>query len=507
MKIAKRLSERLDPFGYNHPIPELLLGRLVPALQPASTPSHGRSMKTILLLVVALTTALMSQLSCPLAVGQNESSWKGGVASIVITPSKNMWMAGYASRNKPADGKQTDLYAKALALADHQDHQLVMVTCDLIGIPRELRQNLVQRCSEAYHLPADGLLLNASHTHSGPEFRVGRGNWKEADSDAQSDSFAYGQEVEDKLFRLIGQALDKLVPVKLGYTHARAGFAMNRRLPSATGIQNSPYPDGPVDHHVPVLRVEGTDGKLLSIVFGYACHNTCLSLYQWNGDYAGYAQEYLQAAHPGTIALFMMGCGGDQNPYPRRTLEVCQQHGRTLANAVETALSVSPRLVNGKLRTAYAEVEIDYDEPPSQAEFERRLTSKDRFEAEHARRMLKKLEAGEAMPKSYPCPTQVIHLGDELVLVAIGGETCVDYSLRLKAELAGAAAVWVAGYSNDVMAYIPSRRVRLEGGYEGQSSMRHFAAHPGPWAPTLEEKIIKQVHRLHQGLIGGLSHP
>jgi neutral ceramidase len=459
------------------------------------------AMKKLLVMVMAVAAMVAAQLPSLPALGQSPLTWRGGVASVVITPTAPMWMAGYASRNKPAEGKQTELYAKALALVDPEDRKLVAVTCDLIGIPRELRQNLVQRCGQAYHLPADGLLLNASHTHSGPEFRVGRGHWKEEDAEAKSESVAYGQEVEEKLFRLIGQALGKLEPVQLGYTHARAAFAMNRRLPSATGIQNSPYPDGPVDHHVPVLRVLDAEGKLRAVVFGYACHNTCLSLYQWNADYAGYAQEYVQAAHPGTVAMFMMGCGGDQNPYPRRTLELCQQHGRTLANAVETALSVSPRIVSGQLRTAYAEVEIDYDEPPSRAEFERRLGSKDRFEADHARRMLAKLDAGQTLPTSYPCPTQVIHLGQEMVLIAIGGETCVDYSLRLKAELAGSAAIWVAGYSNDVMAYIPSRRVRLEGGYEGQSSMRHFAAHPGPWAPTLEERIIKQIHQLHQGLL------
>ncbi len=431
---------------------------------------------------------------------QNQVDWKAGVAATVITPEANIWMAGYASRNKPASGKETELYAKALALEDERGCRLVMITSDLIGIPRELRQNLVQRCSAEYQLPPEGLLLNASHTHSGPEFRIGRGYWKEGDTDSLDGSVAYGREVEEKIFKLIGEALKNFAPAKLGYTHARAGFAMNRRLPSITGFQNSPNPEGPVDHDVPVLRVTGADAKLLAVVFGYACHNTCLSLYQWNADYAGYAQEYVQAAHPGVVAMFMMGCGGDQNPYPRRTLELCQQHGRALANGVETALSVVPRNVAASLRTAYAEVEIEYAELPSRDEFERRLDSKDRYEASHAKRMLAKLDAGESFPKSYPCPVQVVHFGDEIVFVALGGETCVDYSLRLKMELFGSAAVWVAGYSNDLMAYIPSRRVRLEGGYEGETAMRYSSVHPGPWAPTLEEKIIGKAHELHRGL-------
>src|SRR5690606_2093312 len=109
-------------------------------------------------------------------------------------------------------------------------------------------------------------------------------------------------------------------------------------LPTKNGVTNSPYPDGPVDHDVPVLKVLTADDHLHAVLFGYACHNTTLSFNKFCGDYAGYAQEYLEAAHPGTTCLFMAGCGGDQNPYPRRTLDLAKQHGRALANAVETAL-------------------------------------------------------------------------------------------------------------------------------------------------------------------------
>jgi neutral ceramidase len=118
----------------------------------------------------------------------------------------------------------------------------------------------------------------------------------------------------------------------------------------------------------------------------------------------------------------------------------------------------------------------------------------------HRKLVLSRLEAGEILPTTYPCPVQVVRLGEDLVLAAIGGETCVDYSLRLKRELAGKAAVWVADYSNDVMGYIPSRRVREEGGYEATEAMRYSRTHPAPWAPTLEERINLKVHELDHSL-------
>lgn len=428
------------------------------------------------------------------------AGWKAGIATANITPAAPLFMAGYASRTKPADGKETELFAKALALEDARGARLVVVTLDLIGVPQALRLNLEKRVADAHRLPREGLFLNASHTHSGPEFRVGRSPGEERDARIADASRAYGRDLENTIFRIIGDALANLAPANLGYTHARAGFAMNRRLPTATSYANSANPAGPVDHDVPVLRVNDAAGKLRAVVFGYACHNTTLALYQWNADYAGYAQTYLEAARPGTVALFVNGASGDQNPYPRGKVELAQQHGRALANGVETALSVAPRAVRGPLRVAYATVALDYAPIPTREQFQARLASKDATEAAHAKRFLARLDAGETLPTSYPCPVQVVRFGDDLVLAAIGGEVCVDYALRLKRELAGLAAVWVAGYSNDVMGYIPSRRVREEGGYEGETAMRFSTTHPGPWAATLEERIVAQVHVLDRQL-------
>ena len=88
---------------------------------------------------------------------------------------------------------------------------------------------------------------------------------------------------------------------------------------------------------------------------------------------------------------------------------------------------------------------------------------------------------------------QVWQLGDGLTWVLLGGEVVVDYSLRLKKEL-GPGRTWVAAYTNDVMAYIPSLRVLNEGGYEGEGSMVYYAL-PTKWAPEVEELIVKEVHR------------
>jgi len=439
---------------------------------------------------LALSTASQAQ--------DTEAGWKAGAASVVVTPEQPLWMAGYGSRNKPSEGKLHDLFAKALALEDAGGTRLVIVTTDLVSIPRPLRDVVEKAVQERFSLPPASLLMNCSHTQSGPVLLVNRKRTIYPLDDEQAQrAEAYLRGLEAKLVALVGRALDGLEPAWLNYSHARAGFAMNRRLETEQGYLNRPNPEGPVDHDVPVLQVEGRDGKLRAVLFGYACHNTTLGFYKFCGDYAGYAQQYLEADHPGVTALFMIGCGGDQNPYPRhgdRGLEYCQQHGRTLATAVEAALETTPRPVRGPLAVALEEAALKFAPPPSREQLLRIQKSRNRYERRHADLLLEELEQNGAIRTTYPYPVQVVQFGNDLTMVALAGEVVVDYSLRLKLELPG-PAVWIAGYSNDVFNYVPSLRVLQEGGYEAVRAISSGSL-PGPFDPSVEKRIVDKVHEL-----------
>jgi len=433
-----------------------------------------------------------------------EPLWKAGAAVEVVTPDQPMWMAGYASRTEPSRGKVHDLYVKALAIEDPQGTRQVIVTSDLISVPRPIRDALEKAVQQKYDLPPEGLLMNCSHTHCGPEIRTTRWSLDSLPPERLKSAKEYVVVLQAKLVKVVGAALADLAPAKIAYAHARCGFAMNRRTPSAAGFRNFPNPEGPVDHDTPVLRVDTPDGKLKAVLFGYACHNTTLGFDKFCGDYAGFAQAYLEEAHPGAVALFMLGCGGDQNPYPRRTLDLAKQHGRSLATAVEAALLTQAKPVTGSLKAAYGMATVEYQTPPSRAELEAQAQSKNIYDRRHAERLLQQLKEEGKLRETYDCPVQVVRLGETVTLFALPGETVVDFSLRLKAEFIepGSPAVWVAGYSNDVFAYVPSRRVLTEGGYEAGGAMRYFTTvlQPGPFAPNVEERIITRAHELHRKL-------
>lgn len=452
-----------------------------------------------LLTFVAAAMALCCSISHSYAEVDSEPSWQAGVSSVKITPEGPTWMAGYASRDKPSDGVEHDLFAKSLVVRDGTGQTLVMVTLDLISVPGPLRKHVEEKLKQSHGLEPANLIMNCSHTHCGPEIRTTGTALSGLEPERRTKAIAYVETLQTRILSSIDAAFVKIAPAELSFQKARAGFAMNRRLPTEAGYRNSPNPDGRVDHEVPVLRVEDAEGKLKAIVFGYACHNTTLGIYQINGDYAGYAQYYLEEAHPGTVAMFMMGCGGDQNPYPRRTLELAKQHGRTLATAVEAALQTPKRAITGSLSMAFETVNLEYADAPTRAQLMEQAESDNHYDRKYAERLLKEMDAGTLIT-SYPAPVQVVRFGNSVLFVALPGETVVDYSLRIKREnqTADGPDVWVAGYSNDVFAYIPSLRVLLEGGYEAGGAMRYMTTviQPGAFAPNVEDLLMSGVSRL-----------
>ena len=107
--------------------------------------------------------------------------------------------------------------------------------------------------------------------------------------------------------------------------------------------------------------------------------------------------------------------------------------------------------------------------------------------------MLAAYDAGQPVRQT-PYPVQAVRFGRDLTLLALGGEPVVDYALRLKRELPGENLI-VAGYCHDVMCYIPSRRVLLEGGYEAVDNTIYYGQ-PGPFAETIEDAILTAVRRV-----------
>ena len=217
---------------------------------------------------------------------------------------------------------------------------------------------------------------------------------------------------------------------------------------------------------MPVLRVSGLDGKLRAVLFGYACHATVLSFNQFSGRLSGVCPAVCRSGPSRCRGIGFLPVAAAIRIHRRRTVELAEGYGRRLATAVEETLAGELQPISGELASGYREIDLPFAQLPSRDDLARDAGSKDRFVANRARLLLAQIDAGQALSSTYPYPIEVWRIGRELTFVALGGEVVVDYALRLKHEL-GSRGLWVAAYANDVMAYIPSRRVLAEGGYEG----------------------------------------
>lgn len=444
----------------------------------------------ILLLILAVSPASAADDAA-------QPHWKAGLAKAVITPETGVWLAGYGSKRAPL-GKLHDIWMKALALEDHNGKRIVLITSDFQGVPKVMSDPAFAQLKAKYGLERDQVMITFSHNHCGPRLGDDLVDYYPVEAAQVELVNEYTQLMIAKLVTMVGEALDGLKPATLRQGQGETTFAVNRRNNKEAEVpellaKGEPLV-GPVDHSVPILTVTRPDGEVEVVLFGYACHPTTLSIPMWNGDYPGFAQLELETAHPGLTAMFVNTCGGDQNPLPRRTVELAEKYGHMLAVAVEEAMAQPLTPVSPGLRTAFEHVEIDYLNVVTREELTALLEHKHAIRSRWAARMLAKLDAGEEFPKSYPYPVHAWRLGEEMLVIGTGAETVVDYALRFKKEFG--PGTWVCGYADDMISYIPSRRVWEEGGYEGGSNLFEYGRPAFRWAGDIEDRIAASVHKL-----------
>lgn len=425
------------------------------------------------------------------------ADWRAGAAKVNITPSFPVRLSGYGSRTSENEGVKVDIWAKALAMAWGDEPPAVVLTVDNCGIPGSLRAEVLAGLREL-HVLEERFAICSSHTHCAPMVNGMLKNMfgKDLPAEEQAHVDRYTNELRQWLIDAATNAIKTMRASKLEMGHGSVAFAGNRRYPSPNGILNSPNPEGPVDHDLPVLKVsDAATGEVTAIFTSYACHCTTMSWNFVHPDWAGIAQLQLELAYPKAVALTALGCGGDQNPYPRREENLVRLHGANLAQEAKRVANATMQTVAGPLQGGQRTLQLPFDKPPTEDELKQRLASgksvHDKYFANH---FLGMMQRKEALPTDLPYNVMAWRFGSDLAMVFLNGEVVVDYSLRLKREF-DPQRLWVNAYSNDVPAYIPSERVLQEGGYEGGGAMTYYLR-PSKFAPGLENKIIAAVHDL-----------
>lgn len=432
-------------------------------------------------------------LFCP-GVAVSQTGWKAGVARANITPQESMWMAGFGFRNKPSEGVTSDIWTQAIALEDGNGKKVVLIAVDNAGIGKELSDKIRGKLKTLYDLDKDQIILNNSHTHSGPATSAGWGR-----DDVQKEKIKrYAEKLENQIVEMVGKAIKSLEPVKIFSGNGVVRFQVNRRNNIQYKLHLQSEFNGPNMYDVPVIKVQKSSGEMLAVLFGYACHASMLRDYKFSGDYPAYARMELEKLYPGVTSLFFQGAGGNQIGHPRNTIENTRQCGKDLAVAVERVLSEPMKELSATLATSYSEIVLESDQiPPTQSELQEIASNRNNPDSIRikAREDLDKLNRGESIIPTYPSyPVQVWKIG-ELPLFTLGGEPAIEYAIKLK--LIFGQEAFVFGYSNIMMAYISTPLILNEGGYEGSSApFSSYMVRGVKWGSNIENRIIQEALKL-----------
>ncbi|HUT88281.1 MAG TPA: neutral/alkaline non-lysosomal ceramidase N-terminal domain-containing protein [Thermoguttaceae bacterium] len=443
-------------------------------------------------LVLPILLTLSVGLWLPGAARAAEPELKVGLARAKITPDGPIRMAGYGSRNKPSEGVLADLFAKAMAIEDSEGERAVLLTSDVIGYNARVADLVCRKIMEKTGLERRQILLNPSHTHTGPVIGVPGSTGYGLEGEEAERVHQYTAKLAGTLATLAADALADRKPARLSWGIGVTHIVMNRREFTERGVRLGFNPRGYVDRGVPVLRVDSPEGELRALVFVCACHNTTLggNHYEICGDYAGFAQAHVEGQLPGVQAMFMIGCGGSANPYPRGTVEAAQQNGQSLGAEVCRMAAEKLAPVRGPFSAALEYADLPLAPVPPRGELEE-MAKGPSYLAYNAKRMIEALDRGESLPTVYPAPIAVWQFGDDLTLVGLPGEVVGGY-VPLVEDAIGHRKLWVAGYANDDFGYLPSKRVLAEGGYE----TRGLIPDVGFFAPEVEDAVVAKVRRM-----------
>ncbi len=460
------------------------------------TPSPAMSRRLLCALLTAMLILTHSGRIGAAGETARPDAIRAGLARVCITPDKPLWLQGYGSQSrfKPFAGKLNDLFAKAMAIEDARGERAILITLDLCVLRAAEANVLFERLVKATGLERRQILVNLSHTHSGPIFGPSDVSRVPMPEEVKETTMAYTERLYGQIADVAVAAMADLKPATLGWGTGKCDFVRNRRLYHADGSYRGmgPNADKYVDNAVPVLCVTAPGGKLRAIVFGCACHPVTLGddNLKLSGDYASFAQEEIESSNPGVQAMFVQGCGADANSDPRCGPDQeknVRLQGQSLAAEVCRIAKGPLAPVRGPLRAKYGEVDLPLEPPPPPEE----LAKMSGAMAHNAQRMLAAMQRGNPLPKHHRHPLAVWQFGEDMTLVGLSGEVVSGYVPLVKQAL-GAGGVWIAGYSNEVDGYVPDAVIVAEGGFEA----RGLVDDVGFYSAETEAILVKAVRDL-----------
>jgi neutral ceramidase len=410
-----------------------------------------------------------------------------GAAREDISPADSQFLFGYPHVERLSTGIHDPLMSAALCLSNG-DRSILFCSNDIIFIPRASAARIRRAVSATTGIPEAGILISATHTHSGPITVDCLSN--EADPVVPRADPRYLAFMEERIIAACTRAAERLAPARAGMGIADAtGVGTNRRDPA-----------GPRDPQVPVLLVRPASGEApIACMLLYCMHPTVLheDSRLVSADFPGMARQYLgRVLGAGCTVLYHTGPEGNQSPRHvtrGNTFAEAGRLGEMLGRAVERVVPAItcrddltleaggkttdlprrgfPPVEEAEEKLARARARLETLRLQGAPRQEARTAECDLFGAEETVTLARAARDGriaETYRACLPAEIQVLKVGP-WAYVGWPGEVFVEYGLRVRAAHPGSFVINLA--NGELQGYIVTEEAAREGGYEASNAL------------------------------------
>ncbi len=444
-----------------------------------------------------------------------------GWAEVDITPPLGIALGGRGGAETAANKVLDPLFAQVLCLRDGHGNGFVLASFDVIGLPHDLSDRLRARLVQELGVEWNLVVLNASHTHSGPymlrSLMAGLGPAPQVEVD-------YFRTLEAKLIAAARAADRAMQPARVEVFPGSTEIGINRRGKNKQGRNAGMLPDanGPRDEKVWVMKVTPEQGGAPAVVFSCACHAVIAYGFDYaalSADFPGAARQRLRAAlGPEAHAQFVQGFAGDIRPRLLADLEGgrfrkskpadLERAAHELSEAVLAALKTPGERLTLDLAGAGDRPFLPRGQAPPRERYEKMranaLAETNAYRLAVADYWLKRYDSGEGFARGDAWPLGLIRLAANQWVVHSGGEPCIEWRAKMSQWLAPLPIVtW--GYSQEARSYLPVESMLPEGGYEVLESNQGRESTPAPFAPGIERAVRESLLRQLAFIRGGTN--
>jgi neutral ceramidase len=498
---------------------------MIPALRFSAKAMNDTSKMTRrrdFLGTTAAWTAGATLMASRMAGAAERGSLRAGAAMSDITPKPGVVLDGTIMQIGPVTEIHDPLHARALVLDDGTE-RLAICVADCTMISREVFDEAKALVHRETGLPADRMLMSATHSHSAVRaIGIGQG---QLDKD-------YLKQLARGMAQAVCRAMDNLAPARVGWglgqklelVHNRRWFmkpgtvgpnpfgqeAEQVKMNPRRGSDELLKPAGPVDPQVAVLSVQHADGRALAVLANFGIHY-CGGFQRGHAsaDYFGVFAKRIgdllgaEKIDPPFVGIMSNGTSGDisngfefRKPAPKKApYQWMQEVGHTVADEVLRVVRRIEHRDSVSLAMQEAELELGVRRPDeARLAWAREVWSKAQGKTRFTR---PEIYAREAIKLGQYPPTvrlklQAMRIG-ELGIGAIPCEVFAETGLAIKAA-SPLRPTLVIELANGYDGYLPTPQQHEWGGYEtwpARSSCLEIQAEPKIRAAVL--KLLEEV--------------